>query len=106
MNDTFDHAKQNWENSHKVPDLKVGDLVVVSTLNFNNIKGPNKLKYSDVGPFFVVSLHGDTEFQVELSGELENKHPTFPFSLIKSYQPANKELFPLKNPIPLTVPPV
>ncbi|MBW0572882.1 hypothetical protein O181_112597 [Austropuccinia psidii MF-1] len=44
--------------------------------------------------------------QVELSGELENKHPTFPVSLIIPYQPAEKELFPLRNPTPLTVPPV
>ncbi|MBW0542280.1 hypothetical protein O181_081995 [Austropuccinia psidii MF-1] len=46
------------------------------------------------------------KIQVELSGELENKHPTLPVSLIKPYQPADKELFPLRNPAPLTVPPV
>ncbi|MBW0508403.1 hypothetical protein O181_048118 [Austropuccinia psidii MF-1] len=44
MNDAFDYAKQKWDKSHKVPDFKVGDLVLVSTLNFNNIKGPKKLK--------------------------------------------------------------
>ena len=44
MDDAFDYAKQKWDKSHKVPDLKVGDLVLVSTLNFNNIKGPKKLK--------------------------------------------------------------
>ncbi|MBW0512982.1 hypothetical protein O181_052697 [Austropuccinia psidii MF-1] len=36
----------------------------------------------------------------------EKKHPTFPVSLIKPYQQADKELFPLRNPTPLTVPPV
>ena len=82
------------------------DLVLVSTLNFNNIKGPKKLKDSYVGPFVIVALHGTNAAQVELSGELENKHPTFPVSLIKPYQPADKELFPLRNPTPLTVPPV
>ncbi|MBW0552491.1 hypothetical protein O181_092206 [Austropuccinia psidii MF-1] len=106
MNDAFDYAKQKWDKSHKVPDFKVGDLVLVSTLNFNNIKGPKKLKDSYVGPFFIVALHGTNAVQVELSGELENKHPTFPVSLIKPYQPAEKELFPLRNPNPLTVPPV
>ncbi|MBW0463350.1 hypothetical protein O181_003065 [Austropuccinia psidii MF-1] len=44
MNDAFDYAKQKWEKSHKVPDFKVRDLVLVSTLNFNNIKGPKKPK--------------------------------------------------------------
>ncbi|MBW0587761.1 hypothetical protein O181_127476 [Austropuccinia psidii MF-1] len=78
----------------------------ISTLNFNNIKGPKKLKDSYVGPFVIVALHGTNAVQVELSGELENKHPTFPVSLIKPYQPADKELFPLRNPTPLTVPPV
>ncbi|MBW0582513.1 hypothetical protein O181_122228 [Austropuccinia psidii MF-1] len=88
MNDAFDYAKQKWDKSHKVPDFKVGDLVLVSTLNFNNIKGPKKLEDSYVGPFVIVALHGTNAVQVELSGELENKRPLF------------------QNPTPLTVPPV
>ncbi|MBW0468411.1 hypothetical protein O181_008126 [Austropuccinia psidii MF-1] len=51
MNDTFDSEKQKWDKSHEVPDFKVGDLVLVSTLNFNNIKGPKKLKDSYVEHF-------------------------------------------------------
>ncbi|MBW0531492.1 hypothetical protein O181_071207 [Austropuccinia psidii MF-1] len=78
MDEAFDFSKQKWDKSHKVPDFKVGDLVLVSTLKFNNIKGPKKLKDSYLGPFIIVSLHGNNEAQVELSGELENKHPTFP----------------------------
>ncbi|MBW0525621.1 hypothetical protein O181_065336 [Austropuccinia psidii MF-1] len=106
MNDTFDYAKQKWDKSHKVPDFKVGYLVLVLTLNFDNIKGPKKLKDSYLGLFFIVSLHGTNTLQVELSDELENKHSTFPVSLIKPYQPSVKELFPLRNPTPFTVPPV
>ncbi|MBW0538995.1 hypothetical protein O181_078710 [Austropuccinia psidii MF-1] len=104
MDDAFDYAKQKWDKSHKVPNLKVGDLVLFSTLNFNNIKGPKKLKYSHVSPFVIVALHGTNEVQVELSGELENKHPTFPVNLTKPYQQADKELYPLRIPTPLTVP--
>ncbi|MBW0460559.1 hypothetical protein O181_000274 [Austropuccinia psidii MF-1] len=89
MNLAFDHEKQKWDKSHKVPEFKVGSLVLDSTLNFNNIKGPNKLKDSYVGLFSIVALHGTNEVQVELSDELENKHPTFPVSLIKHYQPAD-----------------
>ncbi|MBW0479712.1 hypothetical protein O181_019427 [Austropuccinia psidii MF-1] len=48
MDDTFDYSKQKWDKSHKVPDFKVGDLVLVSTFNFNNIKGPKKLEDSYV----------------------------------------------------------
>ncbi|MBW0525438.1 hypothetical protein O181_065153 [Austropuccinia psidii MF-1] len=106
MDDASDYAKQKLDKSHKVPDFKVGYLVLVSTLSFNNIKGPKTLKDSYVGPFVVVALHGTNAFQVELSGELENKHPSFPVSLINPYQPAEKELFPSRNPAPLTVPPV
>ncbi|MBW0504573.1 hypothetical protein O181_044288 [Austropuccinia psidii MF-1] len=68
INESFDYEKQKWDKSHKVTDLKVGDLVLVSTLNFNNIKGPKKLKYHYVGPFAIVALHGTNAAQVELSG--------------------------------------
>ncbi|MBW0590314.1 hypothetical protein O181_130029 [Austropuccinia psidii MF-1] len=74
--------------------------------DFNNIKVPKKLKHSYVGPFVSVALHGSNAVQVELSGQLENKHPTFPVSFIKPDQPADKEFFPLKNPTPLTERPV
>ncbi|MBW0483962.1 hypothetical protein O181_023677 [Austropuccinia psidii MF-1] len=93
MNDTFDCAKQKWDKSHRVPDFKAGDLVLVSTLNFNNIKGPNKLKDSYVGPVVIVALHGTHSVQVELSGELENKHPTFPVNLINLINQLTKNCF-------------
>ncbi|MBW0552261.1 hypothetical protein O181_091976 [Austropuccinia psidii MF-1] len=106
MNDAFDYAKQKWDKSHKVPDFKVGDLVLAATLNFNKRTGPKKLKDSYVGPIGIVALHGTNAVQVQLSGELENKHPTFPVSLINPYQPADKELFPQRNLTPFTIPPV
>ncbi|MBW0571079.1 hypothetical protein O181_110794, partial [Austropuccinia psidii MF-1] len=68
MNEAFDYAKQKWDKSHKVTEFKVGDLVLVSTLNFNNIKGPKKLKYSYLRTFGIVALHGTNAGQVELSG--------------------------------------
>ncbi|MBW0477410.1 hypothetical protein O181_017125 [Austropuccinia psidii MF-1] len=59
MNDTFDYAKQKWDKSHKV-----GDLVLVSNLNFNNIKGPKKLKDYYEGPFVIVASHGTNAVKV------------------------------------------
>ncbi|MBW0536558.1 hypothetical protein O181_076273 [Austropuccinia psidii MF-1] len=106
MDDAFDYGKQKWDKSHKVPNFKVGDLALVSTLNLNNIKFPKKLTVLYIRPFVIVALHGTNAVQVELSGELENKNPTFPVSLIKPYQPTDKELFPSRNPTPLTSPPV
>ncbi|MBW0575119.1 hypothetical protein O181_114834, partial [Austropuccinia psidii MF-1] len=64
MDDAFEYAKQRWDKSHKVPDFKLGYLVLVPTLNSNNIKGPKKLKYSYLGPFFIVFLHGTNAVQV------------------------------------------
>ncbi|MBW0483858.1 hypothetical protein O181_023573 [Austropuccinia psidii MF-1] len=90
MDEAFHYAQQKWDKSHKVPGFKA----------------PKKFKDAYVGPFFIVALHGTNAVQVELSGELENKHPTFPVSLIEAYQPTDKELFPLRNPTPLPVPQV
>ncbi|MBW0533183.1 hypothetical protein O181_072898 [Austropuccinia psidii MF-1] len=78
MNDAFEYARRKWDKSHKTPELKVGDLILVSTLSFNNIKGPKKLKDSFSGPFIIKALNGTNAVQVECSGELENKQRTFP----------------------------
>ncbi|MBW0578843.1 hypothetical protein O181_118558 [Austropuccinia psidii MF-1] len=104
MQDSFKYAKERWDKSHKPPSFKIGDLVLVSTLNFNNIKGPKKLKDSFSGQLMIKELHGPNSVQLELTGELMNKHPTFPVSLIKTYSSSNKELFPLRNKPPLEIP--
>ncbi|MBW0528215.1 hypothetical protein O181_067930 [Austropuccinia psidii MF-1] len=90
MTYAFEYAKQKWDKSYKTPIFKVGDLILVSTFSFNNIKGPKKLKESFEGPFIIKALHGTNSVQVELSGELENKHPTFPVSLVKHYTSSDK----------------
>ncbi|MBW0508578.1 hypothetical protein O181_048293 [Austropuccinia psidii MF-1] len=46
MEDYCAYAKENWDKSHAIPDFKVGDFVLLSTINFNNIKGFKKLKDS------------------------------------------------------------
>ncbi|MBW0576266.1 hypothetical protein O181_115981 [Austropuccinia psidii MF-1] len=106
MQDSFKYAKERWDKSHKPPDFKIGDLVLVSTLNFNNIRGPKKLKDSFAGPFMINALHGPNAVQLELTGELMNKHPAFPVSLIKPYSSSDKKLFPLRNKPPLEIPPL
>ncbi|MBW0506069.1 hypothetical protein O181_045784 [Austropuccinia psidii MF-1] len=106
MQDSFKYAKERWDKSHKPPHFKIGDLVLVSTLNFNNIKGPKKLKDSFAGPFMIKALHGPNAVQLELTGELMNKHTNFPVILIKPYISSDKELFPLRNKPPLEIPPL
>ncbi|MBW0575604.1 hypothetical protein O181_115319 [Austropuccinia psidii MF-1] len=106
MNDAFEYAKQKLDKSHKSPEFKVGDLILVLTLKFKNIKCPKKLRYSFPGPFIIKAPHGTNAVQVELSGELENKHPALPVSLVKHYTSSDKELVPLRNETPLEVPPL
>ncbi|MBW0584975.1 hypothetical protein O181_124690 [Austropuccinia psidii MF-1] len=101
MNDAFEYAKQKWDKSHEIPEFKVGDLILVSTLKLNNIKGSKKWEYSFEGPFIIEALHGKNAVQVELLGELKNKHPTFPVILVKHYSSSEKELFPLRRETPL-----
>ncbi|MBW0479099.1 hypothetical protein O181_018814 [Austropuccinia psidii MF-1] len=83
MEDSFAYAKDKWDQSHATSDFTVGDLVLVSTTNFNNIKRCKKLKDYFSGPFVIKALHGENAVEVELSEELSNNHPTFPVSLIK-----------------------
>ncbi|MBW0462580.1 hypothetical protein O181_002295 [Austropuccinia psidii MF-1] len=85
MQDSFKYSKEGWDKSHKPCDWKVRDLVLLSTLKLNKIKCPKKLKDSFEGPFMIKELHGTNSVQLELPGELMNKHPTFPLSLIKPY---------------------
>lgn len=39
-----------WKLTDKEPTFKVGDQVLVSTKNFNNLKGVKKLRDAIVGP--------------------------------------------------------
>ncbi|MBW0591762.1 hypothetical protein O181_131477 [Austropuccinia psidii MF-1] len=90
----------------EIPPTASRFKIILYNLKHHAKQSPKKLKDYYVGPFVIVALHGTNAVQVELSGELENKHSTFPVSLIKPYKPADKELFPLRNPPPLAVPPV
>ncbi|MBW0546543.1 hypothetical protein O181_086258 [Austropuccinia psidii MF-1] len=51
------------------------------------------------------ALHGPNAVNLELTGEVINKHPAFPVSLITPYSSSDKELFPLRNRQPLEKPP-
>ncbi|MBW0497142.1 hypothetical protein O181_036857 [Austropuccinia psidii MF-1] len=106
MEDSFAYAKDNWDRSHATPDFKVRDLVLVSTTNFNNIKGFKNLKYSFAGPFVINALHGENAIEVELSEELSNMHSTFPVSLVKPCRSSDAEKFPLRTNAPQHIPPI
>ncbi|MBW0510194.1 hypothetical protein O181_049909 [Austropuccinia psidii MF-1] len=100
MADAFEYADKKWDKCHKTTEFKVRYLLLVSTLNFNNIEGPQKLNNSFSGPCIIKTLHGTNSVQIELSGKLENKHPALPVSLVKHCTSSDKELFPLWNETP------
>ncbi|MBW0593815.1 hypothetical protein O181_133530 [Austropuccinia psidii MF-1] len=94
MEDPFAYAKDNQGKSNATPDFKLGDLVLVSTTDFNNIKGCIKLKGSFSEVFVIKALHGENAIVVELSQELSNKCLTFPVILIKPYRYSYSKIFP------------
>ncbi|MBW0516499.1 hypothetical protein O181_056214 [Austropuccinia psidii MF-1] len=97
MKDSFAYAKDKWDKSHATPGFKVGDLVLVSTININNSKVFKKLKDPLKERSFIKALHGENSVEVELSEELRNKHCTFQVSLFKTYKSGDYEKFPLMN---------
>jgi hypothetical protein len=100
------YNKERWDKTHKEHEFKVGDQVLISTQNFNNIKGSKKLKAAFAGPFIIRKLHGPNAVEVILTGELERKHPTFPISLIKPYIDPQKDKFPMRKDPITEVPPL
>ncbi|MBW0522646.1 hypothetical protein O181_062361 [Austropuccinia psidii MF-1] len=84
------------------PDFKERDQVLVSTLNFNNLKGPKKMRDSFVGSFTVIKLIAKNAVELKLAEEFSRKHPVFPVSLVKPYFQTEEDKFPSKkkNPTP------
>jgi hypothetical protein len=91
------YNKERWDKSHREPEFKIGDKVLVSIVNFNNLAGPRKMRNSFAGPFVIKALHGKNAVEVILTEEFSRKHPTFPVSLIKHYHPSDKDKFPERN---------
>ncbi|MBW0478156.1 hypothetical protein O181_017871 [Austropuccinia psidii MF-1] len=106
IEDSFAYAKDKGGKSHATPEFKVGAFVLVSTTNFNNIKGFKKLKDSFAGPFLINAHHGENDVEVDFSEKLHNKHPTFPLSLIKLYKSSDSEKIALRNEVPHYIPSV
>ncbi|MBW0566186.1 hypothetical protein O181_105901 [Austropuccinia psidii MF-1] len=92
-----EYNKQRWDKSRKEPDFKEGDLVLVSTLDFNNLKGPKKMRDSFAGPFTIIKLLGENAVEVKLTEEFSRKHPVFPVSIVKPYFQIEEAKFPSRN---------
>ncbi|MBW0504476.1 hypothetical protein O181_044191 [Austropuccinia psidii MF-1] len=82
------------------PDFIEGDQVLVSTLNFDNLKGPMKMRDSFVGPFTIIKLIRKIAVEIKLTEEFSRKHPVFPVSLVKPYFQTEEDKFPSRNKNP------
>ncbi|MBW0466301.1 hypothetical protein O181_006016 [Austropuccinia psidii MF-1] len=76
------------------PDFKEGNQVLVSTLNFNNLKAAKKMRDSFVGPLTIIQLIGKNAVEVRLTEEFYRKHPVFPVSLLIPYFQTGESMFP------------
>ncbi|MBW0464768.1 hypothetical protein O181_004483 [Austropuccinia psidii MF-1] len=102
ISEAKEYNKQRWGKSHMEPDFKEGDQVLVSTLNFNNLEGPKKMRDSFVGTLTIIKLIGENAVEVRLTEEFSRKHPVFPVSLVKPYFQTEEDKYPFKkkNPTP------
>ncbi|MBW0514887.1 hypothetical protein O181_054602 [Austropuccinia psidii MF-1] len=82
------------------PDFKEGDQVLVSTLNFKNLKGPKKMRDSFVGPFTIIRSIVKNAVEVKVTEEYSRKHPVFPVSLVKPSFQTEEDKFPSRKKSP------
>ncbi|MBW0525032.1 hypothetical protein O181_064747 [Austropuccinia psidii MF-1] len=92
-----EYNKQRRDRTHMEPDFKEEDKVLFSTLNFNNLKGPKKMRDSFLGPFNIIRLIGKNAVEFKLTEEFSRKHPVFPVSLVKAYFQTEEGKFPSRK---------
>ncbi|MBW0494687.1 hypothetical protein O181_034402 [Austropuccinia psidii MF-1] len=92
-----EYNKKRYDKTHMEPDFKEGDQLLVSTLNFKNLKGPKKKRDSFVGPFTIIKLIGKNAVEIRLTEGFCRKHPVFPVILIKPYFQTGEETFPSRK---------
>ncbi|MBW0476595.1 hypothetical protein O181_016310 [Austropuccinia psidii MF-1] len=82
-----EYNKQRWDKSHMEPDFKEGDQMLVSTINFNNLKGHKKMRDSFLGPFTIIKPIGknalEPYFQTEKDKLPSRKKNTIPPEIVE-----------------------
>ncbi|MBW0534204.1 hypothetical protein O181_073919 [Austropuccinia psidii MF-1] len=97
ISEAKEYKFQRYDTAHMEPDFREGDQVLVSTFNFNNLKGQKKIKYSFVGPLNIIKFIGENAVEVRLTEKFSGKHPLFPVSLVKPYFQTGKDKLPSRN---------
>ncbi|MBW0514394.1 hypothetical protein O181_054109 [Austropuccinia psidii MF-1] len=92
-----EYKKQKYEKTHKDPDFREGNKVLVLNLSFKKSKVPQKMRDSFVGPFTIIRLIGKNAVEVRLTEEFSRKHPVLPVSLVKTYNQKGDYKFPSRK---------
>ncbi|MBW0566598.1 hypothetical protein O181_106313 [Austropuccinia psidii MF-1] len=97
ISEAREYKKKRYDKKHVEPDFKEGDQVLVSTLNFNNLKGPKEMRDLFLRPFTIIKMIGKNGVEVRLTEEFSRKHPVFPVSLVKPYFQTGEDKFPFRK---------
>ncbi|MBW0514071.1 hypothetical protein O181_053786 [Austropuccinia psidii MF-1] len=97
ISEAKENKKKRYYKTNVEPDFKEGDKVLMSTLNFNNLKGPKIMRDSFVEPFTIINLIGKNAVEVRPTEEFSRKHPVFPVSLVKPYFQKTEDKFPFRK---------
>ncbi|MBW0507413.1 hypothetical protein O181_047128 [Austropuccinia psidii MF-1] len=95
-----EYNKQRYDKTHMETNFEEGDQVLVSTLSFNNLKGPKKMRDSFVGTSTIIELIGKKEVEVILTEGFSSKPPVFSVSLVKPYIQTGVDRLPSRNKNP------
>lgn len=88
--ETYTH----YANKHRTHrEFEVGDLVFVSTANFNTTRPSKKLDYRKLGPFPVLEKFSPVTYKIKLPKSVR-VHPVFHVSLL---EPAHKDTDPKRK---------
>ncbi|MBW0468162.1 hypothetical protein O181_007877 [Austropuccinia psidii MF-1] len=97
ISEAKEYNQQRYDKTHMVPNFKEGDQVLVSKLNFDNLKGRKRMRDSFVGPFNIIKLIGKYTVEVRLTEEFSRKHPVFSVILVKPYFQEGEDRFPSRK---------
>lgn len=94
ISEALSYEKKRWDNSHKEQNFQIGDLVLISTVHFNNVNVHAKWKDPFIGPCPVTGIVGRNTIRVELHGACKRRQNVFPVCVSKVYRTSDQTLFP------------
>ncbi|MBW0493850.1 hypothetical protein O181_033565 [Austropuccinia psidii MF-1] len=92
-----EYNKLRYDKTHKKPEFREGDQVLVSTCNLNNLKVPEKQRDSFVAPLTIIRVIGKNTVEVRITEEFSRKNPVLSVRQVKYYHQAREGMFHSRN---------